>query len=237
MTKSSYSPLKPKSLENVADGVLVFPIFTTDEKDYLRGELKKYQHKTVEKFLLHLEILCQDILALMKCTPERTVHIKNLKKMKKSFESTLKYLRQFEKGRIEFDYNRSLAEKIENTRILEFDYGAGEFVRDGDEKNDEEAESLVNSIFDASDNLCRVVKYIEEKLNDRKGKRGRAEPYTIGFVKAIAEIYERYLEKPTNYQDSPFYSVVEFALESVGLPHKAPRRAIEKALKGDSVQK
>jgi hypothetical protein len=224
--------IKPKPLENMDGAILIFTVFTAEDKDYLRRELEKFESETVEKFLLHLEIYCQNQLMLTESSITKAKHKKKLEKMKGSFELTLKYLRMIEKGKIEIDYIpylRKIYKKSEVETIT---------ITSKDPLPPDVKESDYWSACEAQEYLYRLTQSIKDSLKQNHDRKpGRPKPSTDRFVKFVAEIYDEYFEKPTNYQDGPFYSVVQFALEKVKLPHKAPRRAIEKALKGNSVQK
>jgi len=81
--------------------------------------------------------------------------------------------------------------------------------------------------------LKAIVALLENDLNVRHREgRGRLQADSRNFIKNIARVYRRHIGKPTDYRYGPFQAVVSVALEAVGLPSKAPDRAVKAALKG-----
>lgn len=108
---------------------------------------------------------------------------------------------------------------------------------EGSREQKDKDDRLMDQTFEksrvAADSLLDFIKLLESDSNLRKRRVGRSRADRLGFIKKITEIYRQHIGRPSAYPYGPFYAVVSFALEAVGLPSKSPGRGIKAALRSD----
>jgi hypothetical protein len=195
--------------------------FTDEEKGSLSDALDKYEQKEVGRFISHLEFYCQD-MNLMLNGPKRADLRTDLQVMVKNFKKTLHYLKRLERGKPLLSYTNTITELLENREAVS-----------KNSKYMEDSARLrgLKLAWEAIGPLENLIQEIENRLEAEELTIGRPKADSLGFIKAVADIFNEHLGRPTTYEDGPFAKVCRIVLEAVGLPAKDPSRAIRTALK------
>jgi len=195
--------------------------FTDEEKRSLGDALNKYEQKEVERFISHLEFYCQDVNRILD-RPKKSDLRADLQVMVNTFKKTLHYLKRLERGKPLLSYTHTMTELLKNREAVSKD---PKYMEDGVQLRG------LKLAWEAVGPLENLIQEIGDRLEAEELTIGRPKADSLGFIKAVADIFSEYLERPTTYEDGPFVKVCRIVLEAVGLPAKDPSRAIRTALK------
>ena len=200
--------------------------FTDDEKANLKIALAKFPDEKVNLFINDLEVIC---LAAKNYLNERNVIFQRSekKRMLGHFEKAEKDLYALIDKHRDSKQNIPL---IEKSNILDYTYLSDSMIL--------EKERLHYLMLTAASQLKEIVGIIKSESASKTGRPSN-DVATGELVKIIAHAFQSHFERPTghvssvnaNINPSPFYPVVQIALEACGLPHENPRRHIQAALK------
>lgn len=94
------------------------------------------------------------------------------------------------------------------------------------------AKQCVHQAWQASQPLEYLIDKLKYSLEPKK-RSGSPGSYTMEFTKTVAYYYKlAFGIAPTTYYDGPFFKIIIFLLEIVGLDSKDPARAIRAAVNG-----
>ena len=185
--------------------------FTENEKNQLRKTLKKYESGRVDGFINALEFLClrmkyiQDRVGNL----DRQVVKLDRKRILNSLKKAFIELKKLESHSYIINCGPSYADDLTKKSI----------------KNIFDRWSTVN---DTIKNLEKIISLVEDtQLPVSKIDRNK-------FVSAIHDLFWKYLDKPTTYEDGPFTLVVRICLNVVGITIDDVSRHIKAACKNPS---
>jgi hypothetical protein len=195
--------------------------FTDEENRSLGDALDKYERKEVERFISHLEFYCQDMNLILD-SPKKSDLKTDLQGMVNNFKKTLHYLKRLERGKPLLSYTDTMTELLEKREAVSKD---PKYMEDGVRLRG------LKLAWEAVGPLENLIHEIEGRLEAEEPTIGRPKADSLGFIRAVADIFTKYLGRPTTYEDGPFVRVCRIALEALSLPAKDPSRAIRTALK------
>lgn len=193
--------------------------FTNDEKKSFRMALKKYNPKSVEGFINHLELICRIRKKILKS--EQISDLRDKKKdMLKSFKRTLDFLKHLKRRKSFLPFPERMREADQERLLDVYIFGL-------------KAPDIAHQ---AAGPLEQLIKMIEDSPTTKKRARGHPPADYTGFVTKISDIFSlNFQESPTTYTSGPFAEVVRITLESMDVPGNIdPSRAIKYALKRTS---
>lgn len=193
--------------------------FTTEEKIAFHKALNKYEQPLVTKFINWLEFHCQDMTRFLD-RPTGSNHVSDLNQAIRTLQHSAEYLSNMRMGKIYFSPGYKDLNELNHLR-----YSPPE------DKDNSPLLDLINKSNTAFQAVMDLIEFLKKEKEALKQNKGRSKADSSKFVYRIAEEYSRIFEKPSFYEDGPFFSVVRIALEAVGLPSVDPSRTVRSALK------
>lgn len=214
-------------------------------KDILKGKAKD---KKINSFIHYLEGLC--LLKKMLIEQDQRLDIRETREhILKVCKTTLKHLQGVYGGRTVIWYDETIdpfwnyqpeQEKVcpECKRPFTTDIKRREkcgYCEQTLPPAPHKDEDFIIQAMDAAENvilpMMNFIKIIENYHKAEIKKNGRPKAENDHFIEKIAGIYDEHIEKPTLYEDGPFFAIVKTVRGIFGLPREYPKRAIWQALK------
>ncbi len=181
-----------------------------------------FKRRKIEKFISHLEFLCDDAMRIKEEPKDVDIRMKKSDVLK-TCKKALGYLKKTERGNISLWARKKTLP------------GDGRIPQDEKERGDQMVKEL-DGAWAAVGPLQKFINILEEGQKFNENPSGRGEADSNDLIKNIAIIYLHHFGKePTTDQgESPFREIVSAALEAVELPFKDPSRGISRALRANN---
>ncbi|HPC02991.1 MAG TPA: hypothetical protein PLE04_04395 [Syntrophales bacterium] len=220
---------------------------TTDERDEIKRIVKKTNAPDydIKDFISLLQGLCMSKKMLLEQPPRSEVRARR-KRILADCKAASEHLKQFRRGNIPW-YDEIIdplwGHKPEMKKTCPecnhpFKSSWRERCAQCDprppephKKEEDLPLQLVNKAEAALGPLEKFINFVEIYHNAENRKIGRKEADNDHFIRKIREIYIEFIGEPTEYENGPFFQVVQLTLEAVGLRFSDPSRAIRQALR------
>lgn len=195
-------------------------IFTNEERQKIIHALshKLYPEEAVESFILQLEFNCNWLIW------QNNNNVKKRIDHREKLDETIKVLEKA-KG--------SLEELADNKFYIPFqrelDPRAGRFSPQSI-TSVIAAKFIVSKSIEVIDEIGSLIEACHFYHEDKKNKRGRDKSPISVFVEFAANLYNNFFGRPTNYEDGPFFKIIQICLEGSGMKFQDPSRAIRSAI-------